>query len=901
LLGFLVGLAGLPGLALQPAAAFASASANWGIEAGLPAGAGTNPFVQLTSVSCAATGYCGAVGKYVDSSDHAQGVLLTQTAGTWAAGVNPTLPAGAGTEGAEVTSVSCALAGNCSAVGSYADDSGNEQGLLLTQSGGTWATGVKATLPAGAATNPSVQLFSVSCASAGNCSAVGNYVDSSGHSQGVLLTQSAGTWASGVEVTLPAGAGTEPLVAVLSVSCSSAGNCSAVGRYVDGSNSFQGLLLTESDGTWAAGVKATPPAGAGANPNDRLLSVSCSSAGNCSAVGDYFDGNGRQGMLLTQSAGTWATGVQATPPANAGTNPFVTLSSVSCASAGNCGAVGTYLDGSSHFRGLLLTQSSGTLGAGIEAALPAGAGTNPGVSLNSVSCASVGNCSAVGHYAENSGNQRGVLLTESSGTWAQGIEAGLPAGAGTDPHVSLNSVSCAFAGNCSAVGDYSDSSDRQQGLLLSTPAVSTTASSANLGQAIHDDATLIGGDSPTGTITFKAYYEDPGCSTPAAYNSGPIALSGGQASSGDFTPDTRGRYYWTADYSGAVGNAAASSPCGAGGETSIVKATPTLSTSASSANLGEAINDTATLSADEDPTGDSTVTFKAYDTSDCSDAPVYTSDPAVVHRTFGPNEATSGDFTPSRAGRYHWTADYSGDTFNAPASSPCGAADETSGVANRVTVKNRLVPASDPGRFDLIVNTLIVKVAAGNGGTNSTGVADGSLATVSEAGAGATRLADYRTTYRCDGNFGRIEGMGTRVRVRPSGSPATCTFTNTRRPARAGVQSGKATLDAGGAVSIPLSCRAHGLSRCRGTLTLTARCGHGFPCTQRDIGTSSFSIPDGERQAVQIVLSGHARDYLETHRSVFALARARTRQADGTKRITSSRGVRIHPGPSAAG
>src|SRR5207248_6041925 len=61
------------------------------------------------------------------------------------------------------------------------------QGLLLTETAGTWATGVAASLPANAGSNPAVSLFSVSCASAGNCGAVGSYDDSSGNTQGLLL------------------------------------------------------------------------------------------------------------------------------------------------------------------------------------------------------------------------------------------------------------------------------------------------------------------------------------------------------------------------------------------------------------------------------------------------------------------------------------------------------------------------------------------------------------------------------------------------------------------------------------------------------------------------------------------------------------------------------------------
>ena len=88
------------------------------------------------------------------------------------------------------------------------------------------------------------------------------------------------------------------------------------------------------------------------------------------------------------------------------------------------------------------------------------------MTLSAVSCPSAGNCSAVGTYADNTGSTQGLLLTETAGSWATGAEAGLPADAGSNPYVGLNSVSCASAGNCTAVGFYQDSSRNSQGLLV---------------------------------------------------------------------------------------------------------------------------------------------------------------------------------------------------------------------------------------------------------------------------------------------------------------------------------------------------------------------------------------------------------------------------------------------------
>jgi Kelch motif protein/galactose oxidase-like protein len=455
-------------------APFASAAVTvtWGTgsKAPLPSGAATsNQFVGVASVSCTSAGNCVAVGNYDDTTPHQQGLLLTETNGTWAAAKAP-LPAGAGSgvaaPGVFLTSVSCFSLGNCAAVGSYIDTSNHQQGLLLTDSGGAWSA-VKAVLPAGAATDPAVDMSSVSCSDAGNCVAAGSYFDSSNHLQSALFTESGFSWGQGVEVQPPAAAA-NPIVSVNSVSCSPVGDCAAVGSYQDSSNDVQGLLLTESSGTWTA-AKATMPAGADSNPGVTLTSVSCAPTGECAAVGSYSASNNPQGVLLTESSGTWGDGVEATLPADAGSQPGVALSSVSCASAGNCGAVGSYFDDSFNQHIVLLDESSGAWGDGVEATLPDNAGSSPGyAAVMSVSCASAGNCSAVGSYLDNGtpSNQQALMLSESDGTWQQGVEATLPADASPPPaSPALYSVSCPSAGSCSAVGTYQNAQG-VQGLLI---------------------------------------------------------------------------------------------------------------------------------------------------------------------------------------------------------------------------------------------------------------------------------------------------------------------------------------------------------------------------------------------------------------------------------------------------
>ena len=85
--------------------------------------------------------------------------------------------------------MACPSASSCVAAGDYTDSSGNGQGLLVTGSGTSW-TAAEAPLPANAAADPVAGLGSVACPSASSCVTAGVYDDSSGNRQGLLVTGS---------------------------------------------------------------------------------------------------------------------------------------------------------------------------------------------------------------------------------------------------------------------------------------------------------------------------------------------------------------------------------------------------------------------------------------------------------------------------------------------------------------------------------------------------------------------------------------------------------------------------------------------------------------------------------------------------------------------------------------
>src|SRR4029453_110895 len=100
-----------------------------------------------------------------------------------------------------------------------------------------------------------------------------------------------------------------------------------------------------------------------------------------------------------------------------------------------------------------------------------------------------------------------------------------------------------------------------------------------------------------------------------------------------------------------------------------------------------------------------------------------------------------------------------------------------------IKVTKSLDPSSDPGSFDLKVDSEVVKADAtdGQSGTKS-GLSPGTY-TVSELAGGAspTALTDYVSTIECSGESGQIAGTTETVHL-AAGESAECTITNHRKP-----------------------------------------------------------------------------------------------------------------------
>jgi len=141
----------------------------------------------------------------------------------------------------------------------------------------------------------------VSCASAGNCVVGGYYLDGSHNLQAFVVGETNGTWRKAIEVPGLGALNKGGFAQVWSVSCASVGNCAAGGVYVDGHAHGQAFVVSETNGTWRTAIEVPGSATLNKGGWARITSVSCRSAGKCAAGALYTDVSGhQQGFVVSQ-------------------------------------------------------------------------------------------------------------------------------------------------------------------------------------------------------------------------------------------------------------------------------------------------------------------------------------------------------------------------------------------------------------------------------------------------------------------------------------------------------------------------------------------------------------------------------------------------------------------------
>jgi hypothetical protein len=442
-------------------AAHDAAAGAWGKAKEVPglaalAGAGDS---ALNSISCASPGNCSAGGSYQLGTDisRSEAFVASEVSGTWnVAAPVPGIAALNKVGKAQVSSVSCATPGNCSAGGWYTSGfypgghAVKSSAFVVSQVNGVWRQARQ--VPGIAALNQGGQanVSSVSCTSPGDCSAGGFfYKAASGPgcctSQGFVVSEVNGVWGKARAVP-----GTRH---IYSVSCATAGNCGAAGN----------LVLNQVNGIWGPARKVAPAKGSTFG-SAWIRVISCTAKGACSAGG--IGGKQERSVVASQAGGVWGTARQV-----AGTTTLQAkrksslVSSVSCISPGNCTGGGfafrSTAAGSSTREfavPYLVRQKAGVWGRA-ETISGIGALSKYGYAvITGVSCAAAKNCAAAGRYTTSSYNPDGTgpgqafVLNELNGRW--GVPRDVTSSLTNDGPAVIAGISCPVVAACTAGGDY---------------------------------------------------------------------------------------------------------------------------------------------------------------------------------------------------------------------------------------------------------------------------------------------------------------------------------------------------------------------------------------------------------------------------------------------------------------
>ena len=323
----------------------------------------------FSEVSCASPGNCTAVGWFeyqIDGQEDlaSEAITMTSNDGEWDTAQPAQFEEGiqAAETSATFSSVSCPTDGNCTAVGSFKNNAGHHEAFTMTSNDGQWDTAQPAQFGEGIQSDwPDAFFFSVSCASAGNCTAVGNFRNSAGHTEAFTMTSIDGEWEQSRPAQFAAGINHESRGDYFtSVSCPTSRNCTAVGWFGNSAGHTEAFTMTSIDGEWEQARPAEFDAGIQHQLRiGAFYSVSCASAGNCTAVGHFMNSYGNyEAFTMTSITGEWETAKPQVFPDGIQykSEPAASLSSVSCVLPGNCTAVGTFRNRSTNDAAFTMTS-----------------------------------------------------------------------------------------------------------------------------------------------------------------------------------------------------------------------------------------------------------------------------------------------------------------------------------------------------------------------------------------------------------------------------------------------------------------------------------------------------------------------------------------------------------------
>ena len=285
-------------------------------------------------------------------------------------------------------------------------------------------------------------------------------VVTAGHSAGTARQGGSGTvggaWGNAELVRGPAAMPKDAWPRLAAISCASPGNCTAGGSYAlpPYVGPAHALVVSESHGSWDRARLVPGLAQLDQGPGSFVGIVSCVSAGNCTAAGSYQPVPNRavgpsygEPFVVSQVHGAWHTARPLPGFASLNTGRLGWIAALSCTAPGECSAAGSYTVQTRTARKKAAFVVSEVHGRWLRARQAPGTAA---LSTGGEAQLSALSCASPGNCAAGGyGKAGGFVISEVHGRWSRAqLVTGLPGRA------AVTSVSCAPQGDCAAGGTY---------------------------------------------------------------------------------------------------------------------------------------------------------------------------------------------------------------------------------------------------------------------------------------------------------------------------------------------------------------------------------------------------------------------------------------------------------------
>ena len=197
--------------------------------------------------------------------------------------------------------------------------------------------------------------------------------------------------------------------------------------------------------------------------------VSCSKPGECAMAGIASDSNASYAIVSLQLDGVWSTASQLEFPTTiAGGSPASFPEDVSCSAPGDCVVVGYYIDAAGG-GAFIETSTSGIWNTAQPVAIANESQFSiTYATLNGVSCPKTGNCTAVGEYTNSNNRSEAMTVQSVHGVWGEAIPTSLDAEIANPANSEFVAVDCPSVGDCAAVGQFGVANEPVRALVATS-------------------------------------------------------------------------------------------------------------------------------------------------------------------------------------------------------------------------------------------------------------------------------------------------------------------------------------------------------------------------------------------------------------------------------------------------